>query len=263
MNIQDEISKMAIKNYQSAPSWPNDDKWHERTRFLEKQIIEEWLSKIDFPQSTILNAGSGGTSYTTKGDIIHLDIIKSYIDNFSHYIVGSVENIDLPRESVDIVVCVGSVLNYSDVQKSISEFSRILKPGGFFIIEFERSNSAEFIGTKRHGSDIFCKQYTYNNQTHLLWMYSERHIRRILKNYHLAVLHCRRIHTISSLVNRFGVSDSKASRLSCLDRLFEFISYPLAHNALLFGNKISLKQNNCNDPCNDCQSRTDGRNPSI
>lgn len=237
MSIQDEISRIAVENYGSASPWPDNDVWHKFTFVSEKNTVESWLSNVAKDDMVILNAGSGGTDYRIKGMIIHLDIIEEYIKTHKHYIVGSIENIDLPSQSVDGVICVGSVLNYADAQQAISEFSRILKPNGFFIVEFERSNSAEFIATKNHGKMIFSKIYSYNNQSHLLWLYSEKHIKSILQNYHLKIVKCKHIHILSSLANRFGVSESKAATLSRFDRAFEIISYPLAHNVLLFGTK--------------------------
>lgn len=237
MSIQEDISRKAAENYASASPWPENDVWHRHTFISEKKIVETWLAKVTAPNMMILNAGSGGVNYETQGIIIHLDIIESYIKTYKHYIVGSVEQIDLPCKSIDGIICVGSVLNYADAQRTIAEFSRILKPNGFFIIEFERSNSAEFLATKNHGKMIFSKEYSYNNQSHLLWLYSEKHIRKILQTYHLKIHKCKHIHTLSSLVNRFGISESKAAPLSRLDRAFEFISYPLAHNVMLFGTK--------------------------
>lgn len=237
MGIQDDISRIAAENYGSASPWPDNDVWHRFTFISEKSTVESWLSKVTKDNMVILNAGSGGTDYKIKGTIIHLDIIEAYIKSHKHYIVGSVEHINMPSQSVDGIICVGSVLNYADVQQAISEFSRILKPNGFFIVEFERSNSAEFIASKNHGKMIFSKNYCYNNQSHLLWLYSEKHIKSILQTYHLIILKRKHIHTLSSLANRLGVPESKAAPLSRFDRAFEIISYPLAHNVMLFGTK--------------------------
>ena len=237
MGIQEDIYKIAKENYSSSSPWPKNDIWHKYTFLSEKKIVEKWLATVDSKDSQILNAGSGGTEYNTKGVLIHLDIIEDYIKHFEKYVVGSIENIALEKESVDGVICVGSVLNYADAQRAIYELSRILKPNGFFILEFERSNSAEFLATSRHGKTLFTKTYCYNGRSHLLWLYSEKHIRQILQCYGLDVRHCRRIHSLSSLLNRFGVSEAKSAPYSRLDTFLQPISYPIAHNVLLFGIK--------------------------
>lgn len=237
MNLQDKIYKTAIDNYSSAAPWPKDDVWHKTTFEIEKEIVEQWLSTLTSPSMRILNAGSGGTEYRTSGTLIHLDIVENYIKHFDNHLVGSVDNIKLDNNSVDGIISVGSVINYADAQRAIYEFSRVLKPNGFFILEFERSNSAEFLGTSNYRKSIFYKEYCYNEQKHLLWLYSEKHIRQILKNNSLSIKDCKRIHSLSSLCNRLGMCEEKAACLAKYDNLLQLISYPIAHNVLLMGFK--------------------------
>ncbi len=237
MSTQDEISRIAVKNYSTSDPWPDNDLWHAHTYLSEKNIVEGWLSEVATREMTILNAGSGGMEYDCQGTIIHLDIIESYIKRHENYIVGSVENIDLLDASVDGIICVGSVLNYADAQRALCEFSRVLKPSGFFIIEFERSNSAEFLATGNHGKTLLLKDYHYNGQTHKLWLYDEKYIRQMLKFYNLTVYKNKRIHTLSSLLNRFGLTEEKAACFSRFDKFLQILSYPFAHNALLLGFK--------------------------
>lgn len=244
MNDHEEVLKRAVQNYSKTTPWPSEDNWHSYTFMSEKQIVEKWLTLFSNQNDTILNAGSGGTTYDIGAKWIHMDIIESYISQFNNYLVGSIEKIDLPNSSIDGIVCVGSVLNYVDAQNAIGEFSRILKPGGFLIIEFERSDSAEFLCTKQHGKYIFKKDYLYNGQTHLLWMYSEKHIRQLLHQYSIKISRCSRIHCFSSLLFRIGVSEEHAAPFSKYDKLLQCFSYPLAHNVLLFGRKTDVSCRN-------------------
>ena len=239
--LQDKITQKAMSNYSNSSPWPKDDVWHGYTYSSIKHTTEQWLSIWSEAGMRILNAGSGGTEYKTKGTVIHLDIIEQYICHFDEYLIGSIENIALPDTSVDGVICVGSVLNYTDAQKAISEFQRILKPGGFLILEFERSNSAEFLWTKQHGKYIFSKEYCYNQQTHLLWLYSEKHIRQLLSSYSFRIEKCYRFHSLSSLLYRIGISEEKAAPYSKLDHALHILSYPLAHNVMLLAKKLSAE----------------------
>ena len=232
-----EVANKAKENYAQSTPWPENDEWHKYTYLHEKAIVEKWLKQLAFTDTILLNAGSGGTIYRTEGQIIHLDIIEEYIKSFDRYIVGSVEKIDLPDCSVDGIICVGSVLNYADVQKAIGEFSRILRKNGFLIMEFERSDSAEFLFKKEHHNYVFCKEYIYNGHNHLLWMYSERHIRQILNQCGLKIKKCERVHCFSTLLNRFGLSEQKAARFCCFDSILQPLSYSLAHNALMLVRK--------------------------
>lgn len=247
MILNNEVSTKAKENYSKSTPWPENDEWHKCTFLNEKKTVELWLEHLAHDKTVILNAGSGGTTYKTRGQMIHLDIIENYIKGFDNYIVGSVESIDLPDNSLDGIICVGSVLNYADLQKTISEFSRILKPNGFFIIEFERSDSAEFLFKQEHHAYVFRKEYCYNQQTHLLWMYSEKHVKQVLKQYSLKVVKKKRIHCFSTLINRLGVPEQKSAHFCSFDMFLQPISYSIAHNVLMLGTKkLSPKRNNRN-----------------
>lgn len=242
---REDVPKTALANYSTSGPWPEHDIWHSYTFSSVKRIVEHWLADYAKEDMRVLNAGSGGTEYESCGEMIHLDIIENYIRHFDNHLVGSIEDISIPDLSVDGIVCVGSVLNYTDAQRSISELSRILKPGGFLILEFERSESAEFLLTPQYGKYIFLKEYLYNHQKHLLWMYSEKHIRQLLKHYGVQIRKFKRIHSISSLLYRLGLSEETAALYSKYDAMVKLLSYPIAHNVILLGTKnIFAKGNN-------------------
>lgn len=238
MILQDDVAHSAKENYSSTTPWPEQDVWHGNTYKAIKQFVEKCLRQYIKENMRVLNAGSGGTVYENCRKMVHLDIVENYISSFEEYLVGSVESIALPSASVDGIICVGSVLNYVDAQRTVSEFSRILKDGGFLILEFERSESAEFLWTTHHGQYIFPQRYQYNGRIHLLWMYSENHIRQLLKQYHFEILKYKRIHILSSLLYRAGVSEKKAAPYMMFDSLLQIFSRPFAHNMIL----LSIKE---------------------
>ena len=235
---QEDIDKRAKENYSVEEPWPEDDEWHKVTLSKIKKYVKKELSKYDSMNAVILNAGSGGTTYPCLGKMIHLDIVDNKIKHFDDFIVSSIDNIPLPDNSIDIVICVGSVLNYADGARSITEFSRILKIAGIMILEFERSNSAEFLFHKEHNRLLFTKEYEYNKQKHLLWMYSEQYILKLLKACDFKIIHKKRFHTLSSLFYRFRMMDQKAAKFACYDGILSGISYFLAHNCILTAKKI-------------------------
>lgn len=71
-------------------------------------------------------------------------------------------------------------------------------------------------------------------------MYSEKYIRQLLKHYGLHTHKCKRIHIISSLLYRLGMSEAVAASYSKFDNISQLLSYPLAHNVILFGTKEIL-----------------------
>lgn len=245
MDQQSKVTEAAKQNYEESTPWPEHDPWHDQTHAAIQRQVEQWLAKYTSAGMQILNAGSGGTEYKTPGDIIHMDIVERYISKFERHLVGSIENIPLPDASIDGIICVGSVINYTDAQQSIAEFSRTLKAGGFLILEYERSNSAEFLWTPEYKKYLFSKSYDYNGQTHLLWMYSENHIRQMLNHYHFSIQRQRRFHSLSSLLYRIGVPERDAARFAKYDRIFQPISNPIAHNQILLAFKNIIPE--CND----------------
>lgn len=235
---REEVKQKAFENYLDSTPWPQNDKWHEETYRKIYNTVLKILNEANTNSTTvILNAGSGGTIYPTKGKIIHLDLIDTYIKKFNDYVVASIDNIPFPDKTFDIAICVGSVINYADYQKSIYEFARILKPRGKLIIEFERSNSGEFLFTKKHHKKLFLQKYNYNEQEHLLWLYNEKVIIRTLKYYGFSILKKQRFHSFSTLLNRFGLKEKNAAKYIKFDKILFPCSYFLAHNCILLAEK--------------------------
>lgn len=237
MEQLDRITEIAKKNYEEAAPWPENDLWHTQTFTAIQTVVEKWLSEYSTTDMQILNAGSGGTEYETQGELFRLDIVEKYISQFEKHLVGSIEKIALPDSSMDGVICVGSVINYTDAQRAIAELSRVLKAGGFLILEYERSDSAEFLWTAQHSKYVFSQSYQYNGQTHLLWMYSEKHMRQMLEHYQFVIRDQKRLHILSSLLYRMGVPEERAARYAKYDQFFQPFSRPIAHNQILLAMK--------------------------
>ncbi|VTX76477.1 class I SAM-dependent methyltransferase [Gemella haemolysans] len=227
------VQNMAYKNYKNNNPWPENDNWHASTHSIIEKTVINWLNKNTHENSICLNIGAGQSRYSVHGTLIQMDIISEYIENEPNYIVGSLESIPLETESVDFIVCVGSVLNYCDAIRSISEIERVLKINGKAIIEFERSNSAEFLLTKNYSAPVFLKKYNYNNQQHLLWMYSEKYIKEILLIKNLKIKNIYRFHILSSLLYKLGLNEKKSSKFYKFDDSFQKLSYPFAHNVII------------------------------
>ena len=83
----------------------------------------------------VLNAGSLGVTFTFRGDLYLLDASLDTMKGFRNAYVGSVERMPFQDGLFDAVICVDSVLDYSDAGRVIKEISRVLKKGGRFIFE--------------------------------------------------------------------------------------------------------------------------------
>ncbi len=232
------VENAAKENYRKSEPWPETDIWHSYTYKILHKHIQDYIDNLQLERSQILlNAGCGKTTYKSCATIIQMDIIEDYVNTFENYLVGSIEKIPLQNCSVDCVICVGSVINYVDIQKAMSEFSRILKPNGILILEFERSNSAEFLFTKKYAKTVFMQTYRYNNQTHYLWMYNEKFVLQLAEFYKFRCNNKYRFHSLSSLLYRFGLSEKKAAKYSKFDHWLQPFSSFLAHNEIFIFEK--------------------------
>ena len=242
MDDHELVYNTAKSNYQTSAPWPKADVWHSWTHTIINDYVQNTLTSLDLSiDQKILNAGCGLTTYESSGTMIYMDIIDEYISGFDNGLVASIESIPLDNSSIDVVICVGSVVNYADIQKAFSEFSRILVPGGCLILEYERSNSAEFIFEKNYANTVFLKKYHYNGQVHNLFMYNEKFVLSLSDYYGLSVVKKYRFHVISSLLYRLGVSENKVAKFSSLDKFTQPISYPFAHNEIIVYRKRSRK----------------------
>ncbi len=235
------VENTAKENYKESEPWPDDDIWHSYTYKILQEHIQDYVNELQLKSTqVVLNAGCGKTTYKTCATIIHMDIIEEYVNLFENYLVGSIEKIPLQDCSVDCVICVGSVINYADIQKAMSEFSRVLKPNGILILEFERSNSAEFLFTKKYAKTLFTQTYQYNNQTHYLWMYDENFVLQLAEFYKFSCNKKYRFHSLSSLFYRLGLSEKKAAKYSKFDNWLQPFSYFFAHNEIFIFEKDVL-----------------------
>lgn len=231
MNNFEDIENKVKENYKSYDA--EEDKWHYEVEKVDRKFIFKVLKRFDSSDKVILNAGSGGETYPAKGKIINLDIVEDNIKQFENHIVASVTDIPLDDNSVDIIICVGSVLNYTDARKALAEFKRVLKHQGILILEFERSDSADLLGYDTHHQDAVDVTYQYNGQEHPMILYGEKYINSLLNEDGFVVKKKKRFHTFSTLLSHLGMKDESSYHFIHLDPILYPFSYSLAHNLIL------------------------------
>lgn len=206
--------------------WPKDD-WHKHTY---QRIWEFICSAVhqypDFTKGSILNAGSGGNSYGIESrEMIHLDIAEKPISLIPNSIVGSIEKIPLPDHHVMSILCAGSVINYCDVFRGLSEFRRVLRPLGYLIFDYESSDSFEFFGTPHYRNSAAVVSTFFNHKEEQIWIYSDSHMRNLLNHFGFEICITKRVHLLSPLVYRLTGSDRLASSFTFLDGLAKRLPY--------------------------------------
>lgn len=226
-NIEDKVKE----NY-SAYDAENEDNWHHEVEKVDRKFIFNVLNRFDSKNKVILNAGSGG-NLSAKGKIINLDIVEDNIKQFENYIVASVTDIPLDDNSVDIIICVGSVLNYTDAKRTLSEFKRVLKNNGLLILEFERSDSADLLKEASHHQDVVEVTYQYNGQDHPMILYGEKYVKELLNVNGFVLRKKKRFHIASAFLSRLGMKDESSYRFIHLVPILYPFSYSLAHNIIL------------------------------
>ena len=220
--------------------WPKNNSWYKYTHDTIYSYVRKEMSTLQISSPIVLNAGSGGSNYDLNIDMYHLDIASNLICDLPNKIIASVEQIPCDDNFFDVIICVGSVINYCSALEAITEMARVLKPNGKIILEYERSNSAELWGTKEYGKKATYQSYCYLNDIHNLWLYSEKYINELLHHSGLQINKLRRFHSFSAMMNRFMQNEQMAGRYSKYDFCMRPFSYYMAHNCILTLEKISF-----------------------
>ncbi|SRR3990167_5746406 len=198
--------------------WDPSDAWHTYTHKKINKVLRDIENTYIPSGGTVLFAGSAGNSYSIKSATeFHLDVAENTLKGVENAVVGSIQNMPFQSNSVDCIVCVGSVVNYVDLTMAIIEFQRVLKPQGVLILEFEKSDSFEYIYTKHFKKNISLVETFYNNGAERIWVYSYRHFIKEIKQANFKIKYENHFHIASSLMLRLSKNSNFSSKLSCLD----------------------------------------------
>jgi len=218
--MADKLSrdKILLRYQHLKDIWPPEDLWHSHSRREIHGTVNAWIQGYSCSRGRILNIGSGGSSYgLSELDMVQTDLCNRNLPS-ANGVVCDAENLSFINETFDAVICVGSVLNYCDALLAISEMARVLKKGGLLIIEFEKSDSFEYLGTGIFGKNAAIATTFYAEEEEKIWVYSERYVCGII---HAMGLTCRRrkpVHIFSSLFVKF-IPVRLAATLASIDGL--------------------------------------------
>jgi SAM-dependent methyltransferase len=221
---QEEVAK----KYNSIENvWEKEDKWH----WITHNAISAFVLKISqaipgWNDLKILNAGSCGYSYGLKEDnILHIDIAGEKLTHLKQSIIASVESIPLPDQSLDVILCVGSVINYCDPVKVLSEFTRLLKSGSHLILEFENSFTFELLGKSSFNKKATLVNTFYKGKEEKIWFFSESYIKQLAKLNGLELIKIERCHILSPLAYRILGDDTISAQYAQFDQICSCIPF--------------------------------------
>ena len=202
--------------YSGAWPGPPEDAWHAHT----SRVVETFLrahppgSRDDW----VMNIGCGGFHYGLAAPaMVCVDVVPRSLAMCCRRVVAAADLLPVEESSFDGVVCVGSVINYSNAVLVLREIRRILRPGGVLVLEFERSESALYWGLAAYQKNYWPVTTQYKGSSHVIWVYSERYIREALARYGLEVQESRRFHSLSAAALRVTGSLRLAALVAWVD----------------------------------------------
>ncbi len=203
--------------------------------------IEKYIHNLNFNKNSyILNAGSGGNTYNLNYKIHHVDIAENKIEHFDSYTVSSIEKLPFTNNEFSDVICVGSVINYTDAFTSISELSRVLRPKGQLILEFESSHGFEYLGTENFGKPSAIVKTEYCGEPHKQWIYSYKYIKNILRVNNIKIKSVYRYHLLSAINYNLYRDENRAAKYTKFDSILRHLPIinRYSNNIMLYCTKL-------------------------
>jgi ubiquinone/menaquinone biosynthesis C-methylase UbiE len=206
--------------------WPKNDKWYSYTYKNIANHITNYKYRNNFNEkSLILNVGSAGNEYGISGKHYHVDIAAEKLTGIENSFLISAEKLPFEDEIFDGGLCVGSVINYCDPFAVIGEISRTLKRGASFVIDFEQSNSWQFIGTDNYNSDASIITSFNSGINDDVWIFSYRHIKNILNSYNFIIQDELYFHLLTPLFYKIFKNEQRAANFTKLDPLIRLLPF--------------------------------------
>lgn len=242
MNAQDDersiVALSASQMYSDGQQiWPTYDRWHLHVReqiesFVQKHCLN-WL--VTAP--TVLDVGCGKDGYSwLPVHTIGLDKFFEQVAGRERAVVGDIEALPFRAGSFDVVICVGSVINYASALEAISELARVLAKGGRLVLHFESSASFELFAKPPWNALAYLNSCENSYRNDHIWVYAPRLIRKALTMAGFRIIAEGHFHILPALLVRFGVSQTSAAALAKFDRLFGWLS-AFADNVILLAEK--------------------------
>jgi|GEM_PF-3472440 len=177
--------------------WKEEEKWY----YVMRDALRSFLHRLDWDkESYVLNAGSGNTDYGLPYRVHYSDISDKHMKGREDFTHASVEDLPFEDNTFDHAFCIGTVLNYTDSEKSIAELARVIKPGGELVLEFESSLSYQHKDKPSYGMGKGPVTVEFYGEYHHHLLYSESYVIQMCERFGLKLRNAERFHILSALV---------------------------------------------------------------
>ena len=224
------IKEHARRLYSGMESpWPTSNRWSTHTHTSITTLIAKHVRPLLQPGHRILNVGSFGNSYGLQAALhVHTDIVLEPLLAAPQACVADAERLPFKDEIFDIVLCVGSVINYCSAAEVVRQLARVTRPGGHIALEFETSDSFEFMFSGDFAKDVTVVETFYNGVLEKIRVYGRGYIEAALRTYELRPFSRETFHTVSPLAYRLLADEQAAAKYGLLDKLVRYV--PIIRN---------------------------------
>lgn len=233
-NISYLLSEEHIRDFYNSHKecWPEDCFSSNTTKYIYNAVTK-LINRLP-DNFVILNAGSGNTNYGKNlHNTYNVDIAENKVKMLPNSYVCSIENMPFSEGMFDCIICVGTVINYANIEKSLIEFQRVIKRTGFLLLEYERSGSG-LVNVADRNKDCISFLHTYYGEPHVNKLYSDNYVKKILRDCKFDLIKQENFNTAIPFIELFS-SQKVAEKLNFIDPFLSHIPYikKYAHNRFL------------------------------
>src|ERR1700674_1639865 len=198
--------------------WPASDSWHShlRARLNEALAFESRNLELS-ADARILNIGSRGSHYSfTSENHFHLDLCEIGMAQISLFVRADAHLLPFASGSFDLILMIGSVINYCDAARLISECARWMKQNAILVFDFENLRTWEYWRHWRYNIALASTDYAGTREK--IWVYSPVLIEAMLEARKLSIERKVYVHTLTGLFLELWDSEPMRRFLSRFDR---------------------------------------------
>jgi SAM-dependent methyltransferase len=221
------IRRSARRLYgRAASNWPEYDGWNDHKHRKTEQFILETGAEILRGSHQALDAGAGDSVYGwMPSACISLDRHGIQLIGKAKAVVADIERLPFSDGTFDLVICIGSVLNYVSAAEALNELARVTASTGYLYLHFETSTSFEQVLKPTWGATATLNRTVNAARTDFVWIYSPKYIMTLLKALEFKIVATTRFHILSALAYRIGLSQRYAYQIARLDRAASLLDH--------------------------------------